>query len=70
MRKLQNVWLDSLTTFEDVLDYITLNLSVLKENATEVNFMDSDVKRQYANDVMFMKQFFERAEFLARGKDE
>lgn len=66
MRKLQNVWLDTLTKFDDVLTKIEENLSILKENAADANFLDIGTKRQYSEDVMFMKQFFERAEFLAR----
>lgn len=70
MRQLQNVWLDTLVTFDDVLVKIEENLSILKENAAEANFLDAETKRQYGNDVMFMKQFFERAEFLARYGEE
>lgn len=67
MKQLQNVWLDSLTTFDAVLASIELNLSILKDNAHTADFLDKTVKNQYSNDVMFMKQFFERAEFIARG---
>lgn len=69
MRQLQNVWLDSLTTFDDVLVKIKENLSILKENAVYADFSDIGTKRQYSNDVMFMKQFFERADFLARAEN-
>jgi len=66
MRNLPNIWIDSLVKYEDVLDHIEMNLSILKENAQEVDFLDKAVKKQYSDNVMFMKQFFERAEFLAR----
>ena len=69
MKELQNVWLDSLTTFDDVLVKIKENLSILKENAADADFFDVGTKRQYSNDVIFMKQFFERAEFLARAEN-
>ena len=66
MRNLPNIWIDSLVTYDEVLDHLELNLSILKENAQEVNFSDKKAKKQYSDNVMFMKQFFERAEFLAR----
>ena len=69
MKNLKNVWLDSLVTFDQVLEKIEENLSILKDNAQEANFLDAETKRQYSNDVMFMKQFFERAEFLSRGEE-
>lgn len=70
MKQLKNVWLDSLVTFDQVLEKIEENLSILKDNAQEANFLDAETKRRYSNDVMFMKQFFERAEFLSRSEDE
>jgi hypothetical protein len=70
MIQLQNVWLDSLTSFDDVLVNIKENLSILKENAADADFFDIGTKRQYSNDVIFMKQFFERAEFLARAEND
>jgi len=70
MKDLKNVWLDSLVTFDEVLEKIEENLSILKDNAQEANFLDAKMKRRYSNDIMFMKQFFERAEFLSRGRDE
>lgn len=68
MKPLPNIWIDSLTTFDAVLEQIELSLVILKENASDANFLDSDTKKHYSNDVMYMKQFFERAEFLARGQ--
>lgn len=70
IRNLPNIWIDSLTKYDDVLDHIELNLSILKENAREVDFSDSAAKKQYSDNVIFMKQFFERAEFLARNINE
>ena len=69
MKRLPNIWLDSLTTFESVVTQIEGCLTILKENATDADFLDKDVKRQYSNDVLYMKQFFERAESLARGNN-
>lgn len=66
MKRLPNIWLDSLTTFDSVVTQIDGCLAILKENAKDANFLDKDVKRQYSNDVLYMKQFFERAESLAR----
>jgi hypothetical protein len=66
MQSLKNVWLDSLTSFDDVLAEIKINLGILKENANQADFLHLPTKRQYIDDVAFMKQFFERAEFLTR----
>jgi|TARA_R110000782_G_scaffold3684_10_gene13343 hypothetical protein len=66
MQNLKNVWLDSLTSFNDVLVEIKINLGILKENANQADFMDLLTKRQYIDDISFMKQFFERAEALTR----
>lgn len=68
MKTLPNIWIDSLTNFDDVVTQIELSLAILKENAQEADFLDANVKRRYSNDVLYMKQFFERAEFLARGR--
>jgi hypothetical protein len=66
MQNLKNVWLDSLTSFDDVLVEIKINLGILKENANHADFMDLPTKKQYIDDISFMKQFFERAESLTR----
>ena len=68
MKTLPNIWIDSLTKFDDVVTQIEISLAILKENAQEADFLDANVKRRYSNDVLYMKQFFERAEFLARGR--
>lgn len=66
MKNMPNIWLDTLITFDQTVEKIEECLAVLKENAQEANFLDANVKRTYSNDVLYMKQFFERAEFLAR----
>jgi hypothetical protein len=68
MKNLPNIWLDSLTTFDSVLSEIENCLTILKENALEADFLNLEEKRTYSSNVLFMKQFFERAEFLARGR--
>ncbi len=68
MKQMPNVWLDTLTTFEDTLSHIENCLDILKDNANDADFYSATVKNQYKSDVMFMKQFFEKAETLARGK--
>ena len=70
MKRLPNIWLDSLTTFESVVGQIDQCLLILKENSKDADFLNADVKRQYGNDVLYMKQFFERAESLARESKE
>jgi hypothetical protein len=70
MKNLKNVWLDSLTSFDDVLVEIEVNLGILKENAKIANFSESPIKKKYINDISFMKQFFERAEYLTRRDDQ
>jgi hypothetical protein len=66
MKRLPNIWLDSLATFESIVAQIDQCLLILKENSESADFNDPEVKRQYGNDVLYMKQFFERAEMLAR----
>ena len=66
MKQMPNVWLNSLTNFDDVLTKIEICLDVLKENAQETDFTDSSNIKAYSNDVVFMKQFFEKAESITR----
>jgi hypothetical protein len=66
MKQMPNVWLDLLTTFDDALLHIEKCLETLKDNAAEADFYQPAVKDQFAKDVVFMKQFFEKAETLAR----
>lgn len=68
MKQMPNVWLDTLTSFDDTLAHIEQCLDVLKGNAIDADFHSTDVKTRFKNDVVFMKQFFEKAESLARGK--
>jgi hypothetical protein len=68
MKQMPNIWLDSLTTFDSVIEQIEICLDTLKENAETADFFDVKIKRQYGNDVLYMKQFFEKAELLARGR--
>jgi hypothetical protein len=70
MKPMPNVWLDSLLTFDTTLTQIENCLNVLKENAEDANFLDINTKKQYSNDVVFMKQFFERAESLVRDSEQ
>ena len=66
MKQMPNVWLNSLTNFDDFLTKIEICLDVLKENAQETDFTDSSNIKAYSNDVVFMKQFFEKAESITR----
>jgi hypothetical protein len=66
MKNLPNIWIGSLTTFDQVVEQIEICLTVLKDNAQEADFLDPKMKKKYSDDVMYMKQFFERAESLAR----
>jgi hypothetical protein len=66
MREMPNIWFDSLTTFDDAVEQVEICLSVLKENAKLSDFTNTNDKISYSNNVMYMKQLFERAETLAR----
>ena len=68
MKPMPNIWIDSLKTFDDVVDQIELCLSTLKDNAYEADFLNAATKTHYSNDVAYMKQFFEKAEFIVRGR--
>lgn len=67
MKNMPNIWLDNLTNFDATLDVLESCLVTLKDNATEADFYDLSKKKQYSNDVMYMKQLFEKAEKIARG---
>jgi hypothetical protein len=69
MKKMPSIWLDSLSSFDDVLKQIEKCLVILKDNASKVDFAETDNRNQYSNDVMYMKQLFERAEYLIRNGD-
>lgn len=66
MRPLQGIWIDSLTTLSSVIEQIEISLTILKENAENGDFSDKNARKYYADQVSYMKQFFERAEYLAR----
>ena len=66
MQRLPNIWLDTLNSYDSVVEQIHACLVVLKQNAEEADFSDPAIKTRYSQDVMYMKQFFERAEMLAR----
>ena len=66
MQTLPNIWLDSLVTFNSAVDQIESFLNILKTNAVEADFSDAVVRDRYVNDILYLKQFFERAEKLAR----
>ena len=66
MQSLPNIWLDSLVTFDSAVANIENLLAILKSNAIEADFTDATIKNRYGLDVQYMKQFFERAERLAR----
>ena len=69
MKKMPNIWLDSLLSFDDVVKQIEKCLVVLRDNATKLDFSQKENKDQYSRDVMYMKQLFERAENLIRSGD-
>ncbi|CAB4129430.1 hypothetical protein UFOVP116_5 [uncultured Caudovirales phage] len=66
MQSLPNIWLDSLVTFDSAVEQIEAFLTILKSNAVDADFTDGITRNRYATDVLYMKQFFERAEKLAR----
>jgi len=68
MKSLPSIWLYNLKNFDEVVVEIKNCLSVLKHNALTSDFSESIVREQYCKDILYMKQFFERAEFLARGR--
>lgn len=66
MTPLQGIWIDSLTTLSAVIEQIEISLVILKENAKTLDFSSAKVKKDYSDQITYMKQFFERAEYLAR----
>lgn len=69
MKQMPNIWLDSILTFDDTIIKLEECLSVLLENAETADFVNPNIRKQYSNDVIYMKQFFEKAESIARGND-
>jgi hypothetical protein len=70
MKQMPNFWIGSLNTFDDTIKQIDVCLDILKDNAKVSDFSDIGVKNQYTNDVAFMKQFFDHAEFLVRKSND
>lgn len=68
MKQMPNIWLNNIKTVDDVVVHLENFLSILKENANFADFADNEVKEQYKKDITYMKQFFERAEFIIRNK--
>lgn len=68
MKPMKNLWFDTITNFDSALIEVEECLSILKENAKTVDFTDVDIKKQFGNDIMYMKQLFEKGEVLARSK--
>ena len=66
MKQMPNVWLDTLTNFDDSVTHIEGCLDTLKENAINSDLNQKPIREQFKNDVIFMKQFFEKAELLSR----
>ena len=66
MKQIPNFWIGSLSTFDDTISQIEIYLNLLKENAAIADFSDSATRKQYINDLAFMKQFFDHAEILVR----
>lgn len=66
MQPLQGIWIDSLTTLSSVIEQIEISLTILKTNAENGDFSSKQERKYYADQVTYMKQFFERAEYLAR----
>ena len=67
MQNLPNIWIAAIPTYDAVLDVIEESLTILQNNAVDADFTDQKVVKKYSDDVLYMKQFFERAETLARG---
>ena len=68
MKNLPYIWLESLSTFDIALEQVELCLTVMKENAETANFYNPADKKQFQDNLAYMKQIFETAELLARGR--
>jgi hypothetical protein len=68
MRYLPYVWINGLRTFDDALEQVKQCVSVMKEHANEADFEDIYEHQNFEVNLEYMKQLFERAELLARGK--
>jgi hypothetical protein len=52
----------SLTTFDEVIAEIKQSLSNLRTLAARTNFSNKEERQNYLNNVIYLKQFYERAE--------
>lgn len=60
----------SITTPEEGLEYITANLARLKEIALRTNFAREDHKQNFYKNLAFMKQYYERVDYLLAQRGE
>ena len=63
---MKNIWLDTIINFDAALNEVEDCLNILKENAKIADFNDQSIKKQFSNDIMYMKQLFEKGEVVAR----
>jgi hypothetical protein len=68
MRHLPYIWINGLRNVDDALEQVKICVSVLKEHAEAADFSDSSEFVSFDRNLEYMKQLFERAELLARGK--
>lgn len=68
MKPMKNLWLDTIIDFNSALSEVSECLCILKENANTVDFGNAILKKRFADDVMYMKQLFEKGEVLARNR--
>lgn len=66
MKPMKNIWLDTIINFDAALNEVEDCLNILKENAKIADFNDQSIKKQFSNDIMYMKQLFEKGEVVAR----
>jgi len=66
MKPMPNIWLDTITSFDQAILQIESCIILLKDNAETSNFFDQETKDQYKKDLTYMKQLFEKAETLSR----
>jgi hypothetical protein len=66
MKPMPNIWLDTITSFDQAIFQIESCINLLKDNADAANFFEPNTKEQYKRDLMYMKQLFEKAETLSR----
>ncbi|NBP02464.1 MAG: hypothetical protein EBU90_20570 [Proteobacteria bacterium] len=66
MKPMPNIWLDTITSFDQAISQIESCIILLKDNAETSNFFEQETKEQYKRDLTYMKQLFEKAETLSR----